>query len=54
MNERMNEIKKALHSLGYKGGTTIIIETLGKDRAIVRCRETVIGIYDFTKHTFID
>jgi len=54
MNEKVNEIKKALYSLGYKAGTEIIIEALDKDRAIVRYRKTVIGIYDFTKHTFID
>lgn len=54
MNEKVNEIKEALYSLGYKAGTTIIIEALDKDRAIVRCREMVIGVYDFIKHTFID
>lgn len=54
MREKAKEIKKALHYLGYKAGSAIKVEFLDRDRAIITCRDTVIGIYDFIKHTFID
>lgn len=55
MEEKLQEVKKAMLALGYSGTNRIELETLDEDRyKVIYSGHLTIGIYDFVKHTFID
>ena len=55
MKDKIDEIRKAMHSLGYTSGR-MSIETLDEDGSIamVFYEGECFGIYNFDRHTFVD
>ena len=56
VEEMMTEVREAMIKLGYPAFMVnrICINIIDDDRVEVVCSSSVIGIYDFIKHTFID
>lgn len=54
--EKINEVKQAVVSLGYKDTVKVVAVELDEDRAQVILPDDggEIGIYDFSKQTFVD
>ena len=54
--EKINEVKQAVVSLGYKDTVKVVAVELDEDRAQVILPDDggEIGIYGFSKHTFVD
>lgn len=52
---KLQEVKKAMESLGYPKTDRIELQFIDKDRCkVIYDGHLTIGIYDFIKHTFID
>lgn len=56
VEEMLTEVQEAMINLGYPAFMVnrIRITIIDDDRVEVVCSSSVIGIYDFIKHTFID
>lgn len=52
--EKINEVKQAVVSLGYKNTVKVVAVELDDIRAQVILDNEVFGIYDFSKQTFVD
>jgi len=52
----LTEVQEAMIKLGYPAFMVnrIRINIIDDDRVEVVCSSSVIGIYDFIKHTFVD
>ena len=55
IQEEIQEVKKAMSSLGYPIKRNPELDFIGKDRCkVIYDGHLIIGIYDFIKHTFVD
>lgn len=55
IQEEIQEVKKAMSSLGYPIRRNPELDFIGKDRCkVIYDGHLIIGIYDFIKHTFVD
>lgn len=52
--QKHSEVGEALENLGYKVRKGFHLEDLDRIRSRVVLGGEVIGIYDFSKHTFVD
>ena len=52
-DSKLREIREALEKLGYHK-KVVTVKALDKNRAEVKVSGERFGIYDFTKHTFVD
>lgn len=53
--EKINEVKQAVVSLGYRDTVKVMAVELDEVRArVILDGSTELGIYDFSKHTFVD
>lgn len=53
-HDRMQEVRQAVTSLGYADKSPVIAVELDEVRARVILDHSDLGIYDFSKHTFVD
>lgn len=56
-NEILCAVKEALKAFGYPVGRGVLrlsMKAVGINRYLIGCNGTKVGIYDFSKRTFVD
>ena len=58
LKDMITEVANAMKSLGYRNVednvSRIRVKSIGLNRSLVEFGKAIIGIYDFSTHTFVD